>query len=64
MSDSIKPSILKSILPDESMLRLFSRIDFYSAGGNDARKRCVIRFNTGDPAKSAPAPKLSDARSQ
>jgi hypothetical protein len=48
ISDSLKLFILKSILPDESMLRLFSRIDFYSAGGNDSRKRCVIRFNAGE----------------
>jgi hypothetical protein len=48
ISDSLKLFILKSILPDESMLRLFSGFDFYSAGGNESGKRCVIRFNAGE----------------
>jgi hypothetical protein len=51
IGDSLKLFILKSIFPDESLLRLFSRIDFYSAGGDATRKRCVVSFTIGEGSR-------------
>jgi hypothetical protein len=54
ISASLKRLILKSIFPNESMARIFSRIDFHRAGGDGVRSRFVLVFrrSEGDNPKT------------
>lgn len=63
ISDSLKLFILKDILPDMSMLRIFKGIEFYSAGEDGSRMRCLIKFWTLDDREHMCAVEVADGKS-
>lgn len=63
ISDSLKLAILQGILPDMSMLRIFSGIDFYSAGSDGSTMRCLITFRTPNDRVHMCAVEVSDGKS-
>ncbi len=63
ISDSLKLAILKGILPDMSMLRIFSGIEFYSAGSDGSTMRCLITFRTPNERVHMCAVEVADEKS-
>jgi hypothetical protein len=63
ISDSLKLAILKGILPDMSMLRIFSGIEFYSAGSDGSTMRCLIIFRTTNEREHMCAVEVVDGKS-
>ena len=63
ISDSLKLSILKGILPDMSMLRIFSGVEFHSAGSEGLTMRCLITFRTPNERVHMCAVEVADGKS-